>query len=67
TQGAAYAGYFENEIGQLKPGFQADLIVLENDPFELPPDELGQIKPIATLFNNQWVWVDPETTSINLY
>lgn len=55
TTGAAYAGGMENTLGKLEPGFAADLIVLERDPFQIPPDELYSIQPSATMVAGEWV------------
>ena len=38
TIGPAFAAGLEHVHGQIMPGFFADLIVLENDPFELAPE-----------------------------
>jgi predicted amidohydrolase YtcJ len=46
------------KTGQLKPGFTADLILLENDPFKEKAQELHHTKPVATMFDGRWVWVD---------
>lgn len=56
TIGAAYAANLENRLGRLAPGFFADLIVLDQDPFDLTPGELHQIKPAATMVGGEWVW-----------
>ena len=40
TIGAAYAAGLENQLGRLSPGYYADLIVLEKDPFTCPVEEL---------------------------
>jgi predicted amidohydrolase YtcJ len=56
TVDAAYAAGMENRLGKLAPGYYADLIVLEQDPFMLPPDELANIKPMATMVAGNWVW-----------
>jgi predicted amidohydrolase YtcJ len=37
-----------NRLGKIAPGFHADFIILEQDPFKINPHELGQIKPQAT-------------------
>jgi predicted amidohydrolase YtcJ len=37
-----------NRQGKIAPGFNADFIILEQDPFKLDPHELGQITPQAT-------------------
>jgi predicted amidohydrolase YtcJ len=56
TRGAAYTAGMEDRLGMLAPGFLADLIVLEADPFELPPDELRELAPSATMVGGEWVW-----------
>ncbi|MCC6956699.1 MAG: amidohydrolase [Anaerolineales bacterium] len=56
TLGPAYAAGWEDRLGRLAPGFLADLIALEHDPFELPPDELHLIKPLATMVGGEWVF-----------
>ncbi len=56
TTGPAYAAGMENRLGRLAPGFLADLLVLENDPFTCPPDELADIMPWRTMVAGKWVW-----------
>lgn len=56
TSGAAYAAGLEDRQGKLKPGYYADLIVLERDPFSIAPDELYKILPVRTMVNGQWVF-----------
>ena len=56
TRGAAYAANAEHRLGMLAPGFLADLIVLEQDPFTCPPDELLAMQPSATMVGGEWVW-----------
>ncbi len=56
TEGPAYAAGLENTFGQLGRGFAADLIVLAQDPFDLPPEQLAGVKPIATMVAGKWVW-----------
>lgn len=56
TRGAAYAAGMEDKLGQLSAGFLADLIVLPEDPFEIPANEIHQIKPKATMLGGDWVW-----------
>jgi predicted amidohydrolase YtcJ len=34
------------------------MILLSVDPFKEKAQELHQIKPVATMFDGQWVWVD---------
>lgn len=56
TTGPAYAAGLERRLGQLAPGFYADLIVLREDPFELPLQELHSLQPAATMVAGEWVW-----------
>jgi predicted amidohydrolase YtcJ len=56
TSGAAYAAGLEGQLGMLAPGYLADLIVLEQDPFVLPANELHSLQPCATMVAGEWVW-----------
>jgi predicted amidohydrolase YtcJ len=56
TIGAAYAAGAENRQGRIAPGCLADLIVLENDPFTCPPEELLTMHSSATMAGGEWVW-----------
>jgi len=56
TLGAAYAAGRENQLGRLSPGFFADLIVLEKDPFTCPPDDLLTMQSAATMLGGEWLW-----------
>jgi len=56
TVGASYAGNSENTLGMLKSGYQADLIVLDTDPFNCDPTQISDIKPKATMIGGEWVW-----------
>lgn len=56
TTGPAYAAGLERKQGRLAPGYFADLIVLEQDPFDLPASSLYQVQPVATMVGGEWVW-----------
>jgi predicted amidohydrolase YtcJ len=56
TWGAAYAAGKENKLGKLMPGFMADLIVLEMDPFQIDPEQVRDILPVGTMINGSWVY-----------
>jgi predicted amidohydrolase YtcJ len=56
TLGPAYAAGLENQLGRLAAGYFADLIVLDEDPFEISADLLYRIKPSATMVGGEWVW-----------
>lgn len=55
TSGAAYAANAETRLGCLAPGFLADLIVLEQDPFACDPNELLTMQASAVMIGGEWV------------
>jgi predicted amidohydrolase YtcJ len=59
TRGAAYAAGMENRQGQLAPGFFADLVVLDEDLYQVEPDEIREITPVGTMIGGKWVYLDP--------
>ena len=52
----AFAAGLENDLGKITPGFLADLIVLPQDPFTCPPDDLRNIRPLATMIGGEWLF-----------
>jgi len=54
--GPAYAAGLENRLGRLSPGYLADLIVVETDPYTCDPAVLQCIQPTATMVGGDWVW-----------
>ncbi len=56
TVGPACAAGMEDRLGQLRPGFLADLIALPADPFALPPQELRDLRPVRVMLGGEWVW-----------
>jgi hypothetical protein len=55
TRGPAYAAGMEERLGRLAPGCLADLIVLEEDPFHLPAEEIWKLVPRATMVDGEWM------------
>jgi predicted amidohydrolase YtcJ len=49
----------ERRRGKLLPGYLADLVVLDRDPFECPPEELGEIEVVATMLGGRWIFNAP--------
>jgi hypothetical protein len=45
----------EENLGALKPGLLADLLVLDRDYLTVPEDEIKSIHPIATLVGGEVV------------
>jgi len=58
TIGAAYASGEENLKGSLTPGKLADLVVLSQDIFTVPPMEIVETRVEATIFDGQVVYSD---------
>jgi predicted amidohydrolase YtcJ len=56
ASGAAYAAGLEDRLGKLTPGYLADLIVLEQDPFVISPVDLLGMESSATMVGGEWVW-----------
>ena len=56
TRDAAYAEFQENQKGQLKEGFLADMVLLSADLFETPAEEIGMVKPLLTMVNGRIVY-----------
>ncbi|OGO29757.1 MAG: hypothetical protein A2Z16_14795 [Chloroflexi bacterium RBG_16_54_18] len=45
-----------DRLGKIAPGYLADLVVLEKDPFTCQPDDLHRIKPVKTMVAGDWVF-----------
>lgn len=54
TTGPAYAAGMEDRLGQLMPGYYADLIVLDRDITELPAEALLETKVLGTMVAGVW-------------
>ncbi len=48
TTGAAWAAFEEGRRGMLRPGFLADLVALDPDPFQLPVERLPEVQVSRT-------------------
>ena len=49
----------ENRRGKLLPGFLADLVVLDRDPFALEVEELPEARVVATMLGGRWTHNPP--------
>jgi predicted amidohydrolase YtcJ len=56
TMGAAYAVGLEDVLGSITPGKLADLVVLDQDIFEIEPVEIASVKPTMTIFDGRVVY-----------
>lgn len=58
TLGGAYASDSERDTGSLTVGKLADLVVLERDLFDVPPNEIGKTRVLLTLLEGRPVFRD---------
>jgi predicted amidohydrolase YtcJ len=56
TSGAAYAAFQEEDLGTLSVGRLADLTVLSADPRTTPPEDLRDLRVLATVVGGQVVY-----------
>lgn len=55
TTAPAYAAGMEDRLGKLQPGYYADLIVLDQNPFLLDAQSIFKLQPISTMVSGEWV------------
>jgi hypothetical protein len=53
TRDAAYAEFQEHQKGMLKAGYLADLVLLSEDIFKVPPEEMKEVKPLVTMMGGK--------------
>jgi predicted amidohydrolase YtcJ len=56
TRDAAYTEFMENEKGQVKVGYLADLVLFSYDLFEMKPEEIKSAKPVITMMDGKIVY-----------
>lgn len=56
TRDAAYAEFRENEKGQIREGFLADLVLFSHDLFALQPEEILTAKAVTTMVDGRIVY-----------
>ena len=56
TLDAAYAGFNENLIGSIDIGKFADLIILNENLFQIPPEEIDKVLVDITIFNGKVIF-----------
>lgn len=56
TEGSAYAAFRESDLGQIAPGYLADVVVLDGNPITCTPDELLSMQVLHTVVNGELVY-----------
>jgi predicted amidohydrolase YtcJ len=59
TVNPAWLARDEHRRGKLLPGFLADLVVLDRDPYELEPEQVPEVQIVATMLGGRWVHNSP--------
>lgn len=54
TQGPAYAAGMEDRLGKLAHGYLADVIVIDRDPYAIPPEALAAAQTLGALVDGEW-------------
>lgn len=57
TKDAAYAEFAEEKKGQIKVGYLADLVLLTDDIFAVPPEKLGDLQVAMTFCNGRLAYL----------
>jgi predicted amidohydrolase YtcJ len=63
TVNPAWLAHDEHRRGKLLPGFLADLVVLDRDPYALEPEQLPKVNVVATMLGGRWVHNPPPWSS----
>jgi len=59
TQGSAYAAFSDGQVGTLEVGKLADLAVLSQDIFSVPPETIGKTRVVTTIVGGKIVYSAP--------
>jgi predicted amidohydrolase YtcJ len=65
TYNGAYANFLENETGSIEVGKQANMIVLDQNLFEIPPNEIAKTKVLLTLVDGVEVFRASDFNGLN--
>jgi predicted amidohydrolase YtcJ len=56
TMGSAYAEFQENEKGSITAGKLADMVILSDDIFTIPPAKIRDVKVLKTIVGGKVIW-----------
>jgi predicted amidohydrolase YtcJ len=63
TRNGAYIMHQEDETGSIEVGKAADLVVLERNLFDIPAEEIGEVRILETLIDGRTVFSAPEESA----
>ena len=55
TRDAAYTEFMENQKGQVREGYLADLVLFSHDLFGVKPEDILNVKPVLTMVDGRIV------------
>ena len=61
TNNSAWFSFEELTRGKLRPGYTADLAVLDKDYFSIPIDNISTIKSMMTIVDGKIVYLKPKS------
>ena len=56
TAGSAYCEFAEDRKGRIRAGYLADMVILDKDIFEIPVDEIKNVRPVRTIVGGKTVY-----------
>ncbi len=62
TTGAAYAAGRELYSGKIAPGYQADVVILNDNIYSMPPSQIYKTTVAATIFDGKIVYRDKQNS-----
>lgn len=60
TKGSAWFSFEEHERGQIKPGYLADAVILDQDLFGIPTEKISSIRPLLTMIGGKIAYQSKE-------
>jgi predicted amidohydrolase YtcJ len=60
TRANAYAGFQEKSLGQIRPGYLADFVVLSDDLMRIAPEKIADVKVLRTVIAGRDAFVRSE-------
>ncbi len=58
TTSAAYACFMEDRLGMIKPGYLADIVILNEDVLSIPADRIADVTVHTTIVGGAIAWQD---------
>jgi hypothetical protein len=60
TINAAWLMHQEDRAGSIEPGKRADIVVLDRDLFEIPPEQISEARVVMTLLDGKVIYRTPD-------